>query len=105
MHRSQQGSGRDSVGAASKEPVSLEGVHFRSLLLRATQGYVPGGIRGARNEVRMKRSRPGFKFEVEVLRGDEGRELRLEQAQPSGNSSLGCEHNAATSPANPIIGP
>lgn len=29
----------------------------------------------------MKRPPPRFKFEVEVLRGDEGRELRLEQAR------------------------
>jgi len=31
----------------------------------------------------MKRPRPRFKFEVEVLRGEEGQELRLEQAQAS----------------------
>jgi hypothetical protein len=29
----------------------------------------------------MKRPRPRFKFEVEVLRGEEGQELRLEQAR------------------------
>ena len=29
----------------------------------------------------MKRPPPGFEFEVEVLPGEEGRELRLEQAR------------------------
>jgi hypothetical protein len=53
----------------------------------------------------MKRPRLRFQFEVEILRGDEGRELRLEQARAIKDLLMCCRRNAATPPTNLTIGP
>jgi hypothetical protein len=53
----------------------------------------------------MKRPRPRFQFEVEILRDDEGRELRLEQARAIKDLLMWLQTQRGNPSSNLTIGP